>query len=95
MKVPNLFNERFMISLSVHKRIWMLINNINYITDNGLFFNVNEEKTFFQFSNIRYDFDLRNNNNETTFKDTFIAFTISSTGNTLFYNRKFFLNSRL
>lgn len=46
-----------MISLSVHKRIWMLINNINYITDNGLFFNVNEEKTFFQFSNIRYDFD--------------------------------------
>ena len=95
LKVPNLFNERFMISLSVHKRIWMLINNINYITDNGLFFNLNEEETFFQFSNVRYDNDLRINNNETTFKDTFIAFTISSTGNTLFYNRKFFLNSRL
>ncbi len=85
LKVPNIFNERFMISLSVHKRIGMFINNIKYITDNGLFFNLNEEETFFQFSNVRYDNDLRINNNETTVKDTFIAFTVSCTENTLFY----------
>ena len=28
-------SERFMLSLSVYKRIWMYLNNIQYITNNG------------------------------------------------------------
>ena len=68
-------SERFMLSLSVYKRIWMYLNNIQYITDNGYFFNKDEEINFFQHDSIRYDVDLRDIE-KMTIKGTFLSFTV-------------------
>ena len=68
-------SERFMLSLSVYKRIWMYLNNIQYITDNGYFFNNDEEINFFQHDSIRYDVDLRDIE-KMTIKGTFLSFTV-------------------
>ena len=40
-------SERFMISLSVFKRIWMFLNNIKYITDNGFILKKKMKLIFF------------------------------------------------
>ena len=68
-------SERFMLSLSVYKRIWMYLNNIQYITDNGYFFTKDEEINFFQHDSIRYDVDLRDIE-KMTIKGTFLSFTV-------------------
>ena len=81
-------SERFMLSLSVYKRIWMYLNNIQYITDNGYFFTKDEEINFFQHDSIRYDVDLRDIE-KMTIKGTFLSFTVLSTGHIQRYHRKF------
>ncbi len=81
-------SERFMLSLSVYKRIWMYLNNIQCITDNGNFFNKDEEINFFQHDSIRYDVDLRDIE-QMTIKGTFLSFTVLSTGHIQRYHRKF------
>ncbi len=82
-------SERFMLSLSVYKRIWMYLNNIQYITDNGYFFNKDEEINFFQHDSIRYDVDLRDIE-KMRIKGTFLSFAVHSTGHIQRYHRKFF-----
>ena len=81
-------SERFMLSLSVYKRIWMYLNNIQYITDNGYFFTKDEEINFFQHDSIRYDVDLRDIE-KMTIKGTFSSFTVLSNGHIQKYHRKF------
>jgi hypothetical protein len=81
-------SERFMLSLSVYKRIWMYLNNIQCITDNGNFFNKDEEINFFQHDSIRYDVDLRDIE-KMTIKGTFSSFTVLSNGHIQKYHRKF------
>jgi hypothetical protein len=72
-------SERFMLSLSVYKRIWMYLNNIQYIT---------KWLNFFQHDSIRYDVYLRDIE-KMTIKGTFLSFTILSTGHIQRYHRKF------
>ena len=81
-------SDRFMLSLTVYKRIWMFFNSIQYITDNGFFFNEEDNKTFFQYDSMRYDVDLRNIN-ESTIKGCFLSFSALSTGHIKRYNRKY------
>ncbi len=81
-------SDRFMLSLTVYKRIWMYFNSIQYITDKGIFFNEEETKTFFQYDSVRYDVDLRNIN-ESTIKGCFLSFSALSTGHIKRYNRKY------
>ena len=81
-------SDRFMLSLSVYKRIWMFFNSIQYITDKGIFFNEEEKINFFQYDSMRYDVDLRNIN-ESTIKGCFLSFTALSTGHIIRYNRKY------
>ena len=59
-------SERFMLSLSVYKRIWMYLNNIQYIT---------KWLNFFQHDSIRYDVYLRDIE-KMTIKGTFLSFTV-------------------
>ncbi len=82
-------SERFMISLSVFKRIWMFLNNIKYITDNGFFLKKKYEINFFQYNSMRYDTDLRDTLRETTVPGTFLAFTVACTGHNLLFIRTF------
>ena len=82
-------SERFMISLSVFKRIWMFLNNIKYITDNGFFLKKKYEINFFQYNSMRYDTDLRDTLRETTVPGTFLSFTVASTGHNLLFIRTF------
>ena len=55
-----------MLSLSVYKRIWMYLNNIQYIT---------KWLNFFQHDSIRYDVYLRDIE-KMTIKGTFLSFTV-------------------
>ena len=69
-----IFSKQFFIDKSI--LIFRLyLNNIKYITNNGYFFNKNEEINFFQRDLIRYDVDLRDIE-KMTIKGTFLSFTV-------------------
>ena len=88
VREANIISERFMISLSVFKRIWMIYDNVKYITDKGYFLTNKKEINFFQFQSLRYDTDLRNNI-ENTIPGSFLYFTISFSGHTSTFIRTF------
>ena len=79
-------SERITVSLSVFKRIWMSLDNVKYITDTGLFFDNNKEKTFFKVNSMKYDYDLRDYDIAQT---SFLTFSIIGSGKTLNYKRKY------
>ena len=81
-------NERFILSISVYKRIWLYLKKITYLTDNGIFYHKYTNETFHQFDSIRIDSDLRN----LSFSDingTFASITISNSGNVDIYKRSY------
>ena len=88
INVESLFihSERITVSLSVFKRIWMSLDNVKYITDTGLFFDNNKEKTFFKVNSMKYDYDLRDYDIAQT---SFLTFSIIGSGKTLNYKRKY------
>ena len=67
----NIRVDRYMISLTVYKRIWVYLNWVQYITDQGLVFTSNEEIGFHQFDSTKFDIDHRDINNG-TIKSTFV-----------------------
>ena len=88
VKKPILKSDRFMISLTIHKRIWIFFNSVKYITDIGYFFNIYNEESFFQYDSTRYDIDLRDTEIDGISRN-FLGVTIATTGHTLIFIRKF------
>ena len=88
VKKPILKSDRFMISLTIHKRIWIYFTSVKYITDTGFFFNIYKEENFFQYDSIRYDIDLRETEID-GIERTFLGITILSNGYTMILTRKF------
>ena len=88
VKKSILKSDRFMISLTIHKRIWIFFNSVKYITDIGFFFNIYNEESFFQYDSTRYDIDLRETDIDGVSR-TFLGVTIATTGHTLIFTRKF------
>ena len=81
-------NERFILSISVYKRIWLYIKKISYLTDYGLFYHKYTNETFHQYDSIRIDSDLR----DLSFSDingTFTSITISNSGTVDIYKRNY------
>lgn len=84
----NIRTDRHMISLSVYKRIWVYLNWVKYISDEGLIFSSKKETGFHQFDSFKSDVDLRDIW-EGTIPGTFVTMTVLGTGNILEYNRKY------
>lgn len=81
--------DRHMISsTAVYKRIWMYLDWIEYVTDNGLFFENDNIEYFHQVNSMRYDVDLLDYN-LSMLPGTFLSVTILSTGQVIKYNRHF------
>ena len=81
-------SERFLISNSVYKRIWVYIRKINYITDTGLAFSSNKEETFHLYENIRSDTDIRNIKTG-SIPGAFLTLSILNNGEISIYRRKY------
>ena len=81
-------SERFLISNSVYKRIWVYIRKINYITDTGLAFSSNKEETFHLYENIRSDTDIRNTKTG-NIPGAFLTLSILNNGEISIYHRKY------
>lgn len=58
----NLYGQRFLISNSVYRRIWMYYKNILYRSDFGMIFEEIREKTFYQIDAFINDIDIRDIN---------------------------------
>lgn len=86
--IPNIRTDRHMLSLTVYKRIWIYLNAVTYISDDGLIFVDKSTETFYQYESFRYDVDLRNISTG-TIPGTFTTVTVLSTGTNISYNRKF------
>ena len=82
----NIRVDRYMISLTVYKRIYL--NWVQYITDQGFVFTSNEEIGFHQFDSTKFDIDHRDINNG-TIKSTFVTMTFLGTGKKIVYNRMY------
>lgn len=85
---PLVRTDRHMLSMTVYKRIWLFINEINYISDNGILFESKETEHFHQVDSYRYDVDLRNIT-KGTIPGTFATLSILSTGNIIYYTRRY------
>ena len=81
-------SERFLVSNSVYKRIWMYIRKIRYITDTGLIFSKKEEDMFHQYENIRSDTDIRDINSG-SIPGAFLTLSVLNNGEISIYNRKY------
>ncbi len=90
-KVNNIVikNERFSISSTMYKRIWLYLNLIKFISDKGIIFQNNFEEKYFTYDSMRFDTDLRNIDLLEE-PGNFLAFTILNSGKVLIYNRKYF-----
>ena len=86
-KKINIKSERFLISSSIYKRIWLYFREIKYITDNGLILTKNKEEKFHQVHSIRFDTDLRDIDNSEE-PGTFLTLFIGNSGEVSVYNRK-------
>lgn len=88
VKHSTVLSHRHMLSNSVYKRIWFYLREIDYITDDGLFFVSESTDYFSKYDSMRYDIDLRDIT-EGTVPGTFATMTILSTGTVYIYNRKY------
>ena len=81
-------SDRFLISTSVYKRIWLFYDYINFKIDNGYIFNSFINKEFHQFAKTRIDIDL-GNKSFNIIPETFLALTILNSGNVLNYKKTY------
>ena len=88
VSIPGIRTDRHMLSMTVYKRIWVYLNWVDFISDDGLVFALKSRDQFHQFDSFRYDVDLRNITIG-TIPGTFTTITVLSTGKTIIYNRKF------
>ena len=82
-------SERFSISSTMYKRIWLYLTDIKIISDKGILFQNNDEENFFTYDSMRFDTDLRNIDLLEE-PGNFLAFTILNSGKVMIYNRKYF-----
>ena len=82
-------NERFSISSTMYKRIWLFLTDIKFISDKGIIFQNNYEENFFTYDSMRFDTDLRNIDLLDE-PGNFLAFSILNSGKINIYNRKYF-----
>jgi hypothetical protein len=87
-KQPYIKTERFMISMTVYKRIWFYIKAIKYIKDEGFWIEKKQEINFYQYDSLRYDIDHRNIFNG-TIPGTFATLTFVTSGNIMIYYQRF------
>ena len=79
-------SDRFLVSSTVYKRIWLYFTKIKYLSDNGLFFPSKHYKYFHQFDYLRIDADLRNISLN-VIPNTFLSLTMLNSGTIGFYKR--------
>lgn len=88
-KIAKVHSDRHMLSSTVYKRIWVYFDQITYVTDSGFFFPSESTETFFRFSSMRYDIDLRDKTLE-TIPGTFLTMSLLNTGDIRIFNRHYF-----
>ena len=79
-------SDRYIVSSTIYKRLWLHFNQIKYSIDNGLFFPFYENEIFHQFDHLRIDVDLRDMNLNIV-PQTFMVVTILNSGNILLYKK--------
>ncbi len=83
--IMTLRQERFMISSTMFKRIWLYLENVKYIIDNGYIFTNNIIQRFYRYSSVRFDVDSRN-----TFKNNYFStLTILNSRQTSIYYKSY------
>ena len=81
----NLQKERFMISSTMFKRIWLYLENVKFIIDDGYFFPKYKIHNFHRYDSVRFDVDGRN-----TFDvNYFGTLTLLNTSQTSIYNKSY------
>ena len=73
---PYVRSDRHSISNTVYKRVWMYMENIDYIKDIGLLFEKDTMYSFYQVNSFKYDMDLRDIYNGVTIPGTFANLSI-------------------
>ena len=86
-KKLNIKSERFLVSSSIYKRIWLSFREVKYITDNGLILTKKKEEQFHQLHSIKFDTDIRDIENSEE-PGTFLTLFIGNSGEVSVYNRK-------
>ncbi len=81
-------SERFLVSNSVYKRIWIFINKIYYITDDGIIFANEKKEMFHLYDNIRSDVDIRDTK-KGNIPGAFLTLSILNNGEVSIYRRKY------
>ena len=81
-------SERFSISNSVYKRIWMYLRKINYITDDGIIFTRKNEENFHLYENVRTEVDIRDIRIGSV-PGSFLTLTVLNNGEISIYHRKY------
>jgi len=81
-------NDRFIVSSSIYKRIWLFFNYVKYKIDNGIFFPSYIKSEYHQYDNSRIDIDLRNKSLN-DIPETFLAVTILTSGNIYNYKKSY------
>ena len=83
--IMSLRQERFMISSTMFKRIWLYLENVKYIIDKGYIFTNYIIQIFYRYSSVRFDVDSRN-----TFKNNYYStLTILNSRQTSIYNKTY------
>ena len=82
-------SDRYIVSNTVYKRIWLYFNKIKYITDKGYFFPSNIKEYFHQFDHTKIDVDLRNMT-QNIIPESFLTIIILNNGNICTY-KKYYL----
>ena len=76
--------ERYELSILLYKRIWLYLENIKFITDNGYFFSKNQIENFYRYESVRIDPSLLEGE-----KSYFSTLTILNSLNTSIYNKQY------
>ena len=84
----SVISDRYIVSNTVYKRIWLYFNKIKYITDNGFFFPSYKKEYFHQFDHLRIDVDLRNTTSN-IIPESFLTIIILNNGNLCTYKKNY------
>jgi hypothetical protein len=85
-KIPVIISERFTISSTIYESISILFNKIQFITDNGLFFESKHIENYHQFEISRIHIDLREMLNN-KISENFLSVEILNSGNINTYKK--------
>lgn len=87
-RAENIKSDRFSLSSTVYKRLWLYFDHVKYITDNGILFPTEKINYFSKYESIRYDTDQRDLSGGVN-AGIFTGITFLNSGNTLIYNRRY------